>query len=151
MNWLNVPHQSQREPSWCLPACVAIVSAYWGVPISQTDVAHWLGTSDIGTPSNRTQWLNSKNFTVIYSEGSVTTLIDWLGQGCPLILFLYTGDLPYWTIDTAHAVVLAGLDGESAILVDPAVDEIKCIVSIGDLLLAWSQFDYTFAVIQPQS
>ena len=30
----------------------------------------------------------------------------WLAQTVPCILFLRTGELPYWQLDTPHAVVL---------------------------------------------
>ncbi|NOG37220.1 MAG: hypothetical protein HND44_22025 [Chloroflexi bacterium] len=50
---MNVPHLLQDKPSWCLPACVAMVAAYWEQPLYQADVAQWLGTTDIGTPSGR--------------------------------------------------------------------------------------------------
>ncbi len=29
MPWLNVPHLRQAKTGWCLPACVAMVAAYW--------------------------------------------------------------------------------------------------------------------------
>jgi ABC-type bacteriocin/lantibiotic exporter with double-glycine peptidase domain len=149
MNWLNVTHQPQHKSSWCLPACVAMVSTYWGIPVRQVDVARWLGTSDIGTPSSRTQRLTNQKYSVIYGEGSLAILSGWLEQDAPLILFVRTGDLPYWKIDTAHALIVAGLDTEQATLIDPAVDAAYCVVPLGDLLLAWSHFDYTFAVVRP--
>ena len=149
MNWLNILHQPQHNPSWCLPACVAMVSAYWGIPTLQADAARWLGTSDIGTPSRRIQRLSNRKYSVVYGEGSLAILAEWLVQGVPLILFVRTGDLPYWDMDTAHAVILAGLDREQATLIDPAIDEVFTAVSVGDLLLAWSHFDYTYAAVRP--
>jgi hypothetical protein len=46
-----------------------------------------------------------------------------------------------------HAVVLVGLIGEQVYLLDPAVDQTPVIISSADLLLAWSYFDYTYAVV----
>jgi hypothetical protein len=112
MPWLNVPYQQQLKPGWCLPACVAMVSAYWRQPLSQESVAQWLGTELIGTPVGRITGLVRRGFDVLYTTGSPVTLTEWLNQGVPPILFVRTGDLrPLWTLDTPHAVVLAGSRG----------------------------------------
>ena len=51
MPWLNVPHLQQSEAGWCLPACVAMVAAYWKQPLTQADIARWLDTRGVGTPA----------------------------------------------------------------------------------------------------
>jgi len=38
---LNVPRLRQDKEGWCLPACVAMVAAYWGQPLLQADIANW--------------------------------------------------------------------------------------------------------------
>ena len=54
------------------------------------------------------------------------------------------------TVDTPHAVVLASLvDDEEAYLFDPGVDDAPQKVTAGNLMLAWSPFDYAYAVITP--
>lgn len=50
-------------------------------------------------------------------------------------------------VDTAHAAALVGLEAEQAFLLDPAVEQTPVLVYSDDLLLAWSYFDYTFAVL----
>jgi ABC-type bacteriocin/lantibiotic exporter with double-glycine peptidase domain len=149
---LNVPHLIQDEPSWCLPACIAMVAAYWEQPLYQADVAQWLGTRSIGTPSSRTLRLTQYGFDVIYQTGSLSQLGVWVGENVPCILFVQTGALSYWQLDTPHAVVLAGLTSETAHIFDPAVTEAKpATVSIEELMLAWSYSDYTYTVLQPKS
>ena len=75
MSWLTVPHLQQVRDGWCLPACVAMVAAYWQQPLTQADVANWLGTrDDIGTPAGRVQRLAQRGFDVIYRTGSVLEL-----------------------------------------------------------------------------
>jgi ABC-type bacteriocin/lantibiotic exporter with double-glycine peptidase domain len=147
MKWLNVPHLRQVELGWCLPACVAMVTAYWQHPLLQADVARWLGTRGVGTPSSRIQRLTQHGLEVIYRTGSLEELATWINQGVPCILFLRTGELPYWQVDTPHAVVLAGLEANSAYLFDPAVETAPIAVPLDDLMLAWSHFDYTYAVL----
>lgn len=150
MPWLNVPHLRQVKTGWCLPACVAMVTAYLQQPLLQDDVAHWLDTDDLaGTPSSRVTRLTRRDFNVAYEDfGTVVELEGWLNRQIPPILFVLTGELSYWSIDTAHAVVLAGLSGDQAHLFDPAVETAPIIVSTEELLLAWSYFEYTYAVIE---
>lgn len=42
MPWLDVPHVQQADVGWCLPVCVAMVTAYLKQPLLQDDVAEWL-------------------------------------------------------------------------------------------------------------
>ncbi len=149
MPWLNVPHLQQNRPSWCLPACIAMVSAYWEQPLLQEDIAHWLDTTDIGTPASRIHRLFRYGFDVHYGEGSLATLTDWIERRYPVILFVRTGDLPTWSVDTPHAVVVAGLEADTAYLFDPARPTAPDPVSIPALLLAWSHLDYVYTVLRP--
>lgn len=148
MPCLKIPHQKQIDPGWCLPACVAMITAYWQHPLSQTKIAHWLGTESFGTPSSRIQRLARRGFDIVYQTGSLADLADWLSNQVPCILFIRTGELPYWAMDTPHAIVLAGLENEQAFLFDPEMDVAPQTVSQGDLMLAWSPFDYAFATLR---
>lgn len=148
MPWLKVPHLKQTEPAWCLPACIAMVAAYWQEPLYQPDIAQWLGTTAIGTASSRIQKLTQYGFDVIYQTGSLAQLQHWISQKSPCILFIRTGDLSYWQVDTAHAVVLAGFESEKVFLYDPALESAPINTTVDELMLAWSHSDYTYAVLQ---
>jgi ABC-type bacteriocin/lantibiotic exporter with double-glycine peptidase domain len=128
-----------------------MVAAYWEQPLLQADVATWLGVTGVGAPASRIKRLEARGFEVVDRTGSLAELGSWLAQGTPCILFVRTGELPYWDVDTAHAVVLTGLTDERAFLLDPAVGEAPVEVSPDDLLLAWSYFDYTYAVLTVES
>jgi hypothetical protein len=65
----------------------------------------------------------------------------------PCIVFVRTGDLPYWQVDTRHAVVLVGLDATNAYLRDPGVEDAPVAVSIDAFMLAWSYSGYTYAIL----
>ena len=153
MTWLNVPHLPQAELGWCLPACVAMVTAYLQQPLLQDDVARWLDTDElIGTPANRIGRVAQRGFVVTYNApGSYAELATWLQRRSPPILFILTGELSYWADDCQHAVVLAGFTGDEAHLFDPGVETAPMTVSMEELLLAWSHFDYTYAVIEVAS
>lgn len=148
MPWLDAPHIRQDRDAWCLPACVVMVAAYWQQPLTQADVANWLGTRDaIGTPAGQVRRLAQHGFDIIYRSGSWPELEGWLGRKAPCILFVRTGELPYWQVDTPHALVLVGLEGDSAYVLDPAEETAPTEVALGDLTLAWSYSDYTYAVL----
>lgn len=99
MHWLDVPHERQRSSSWCLPACIAMVGAYWEQPLTQEDIARWLGTRDIGTPAGPITQLERRGFAVLYTTGGLEQLRELLAQSVPPILFVHTGDLlPHWRV-----------------------------------------------------
>jgi hypothetical protein len=62
---------------------------------------------------------------------------------------LRTGDLPYWLLDTPHAVALAGMEPDQAYLFDPAWDAAPVTVALADWLPAWSHTEYSYAVLRP--
>ena len=86
----------------------------------------------------------------MYTTGSPATLTEWLNQGVPPILFVRTGDLrPLWTLDTPHAVVLAGIEGDTCVLFDPGLTTAPAFVTLGNLLLAWLHTDDAYAILRP--
>jgi len=125
-----------------------MVAAYWRRPLSQAEVARWLGVRGGGAPASRIQRLAERGFEVKYTTGSLSDLCVWLSRGAPVIVFVRTCELPYWNVDTPHAVVLVGVEDERAYLFDPAMDAAPVVVSVGDLMLAWSYFDYTYAALK---
>jgi hypothetical protein len=122
-----------------------------GYPLLQADVARWLGTQFVGTPASHIHHMSQRGFAVTYDTGSLTVLETWLQRQMPLILFLRTGDLPHWSVDTPHAIVLAGFNATTppseSYLFDPGLETGPSTVSTESLLLAWSHFDYTYAIL----
>lgn len=133
---LNIPHIQQTKDGWCLPACVAMVTAYWQQPLLQDDVALWLGATNVGVPASRVHRLSARGWTVVYRTGSLQDVISWLEKGIPCILFVRTGDLPYWELDTPHAIVASGVQNEIVNVIDPAKETAPFRVGTAHLLLA---------------
>jgi hypothetical protein len=93
--------------------------------------------------------LSQRGFGVTYNDsGTLTDLEDWLNRQVPPILFVNTGELSYWNIDTQHAVVLGGFTGNNAHLFDPDIDTTPVTVPTDEMLLAWLYSDYTYATIE---
>lgn len=148
-NLLPVSHRKQRQQADCLAACAAMVLEYWRRPVSYARLVALLGIQDFGAPSSNIRHLADLDLSVSFSQGTLAHLEAHLQRGEPCIVFLHTGELPYWTEDTGHAVVVVGLDSDTVYLNDPAFDQAPQRVSHGDFLLAWLDFDYDYAVITP--
>ena len=124
-----------------------MLTAYLGRPISQQHLARLFDTQDFGTPASRIRRLDQLGFSVIYESGSVPLLWHQIESGVPCIVFVWTGDLPYWSVSTPHAIVVIAITDDAVWVNDPAFDAAPQKVPLGDFELAWSEFDYRCAVI----
>ena len=146
-DWLRVPHYKQSQEGLCLPACVRMVLAYLGRDTDEDRLAQTLKTRSFGTPADNIRFLGKLGYTVLFERGTESDLRRWLGQSLPCIVFLKTEALPYWKTEHAHAVVLVGLSDDVAHVNDPAFDDAPQVIPLEHFLLAWSEFDYEYAVI----
>ena len=148
-NVLSVPHFSQETDGYCLPACAQMVLNYLGVVRSQADLARLLGTrANIGTPHSHLARLKSPTIDVLYAAGDWDDLQQHLEQGRPVIAFVQAGELPHWRgRKSRHAVVVVGMELDTVTVLDPASSPEPIDVPVGDFMLAWDEFDNTFAVI----
>ncbi len=149
---LPVPHRRQLADGYCLPACVQMVLAYWGVERDQSNLARQLQMIEkAGTPGSRVRLLTSATLEVIYRSGNLADLYAALSLQVPPIMLVYTGELPYWNRATAHAVVLLGIESDLAILNDPNAHQAAIHVPLGDLLLAWDEMANLYALLKRKS
>ena len=64
---LPVPHRPQQSEAGCLPACVEMVMAYWGIEQTQVELATQLGTDPIGgVPCSRVLRLHLPSLSILY-------------------------------------------------------------------------------------
>ena len=147
-DWLTVPHFRQSRDGRCLPACARMVLAYLGHDYAEEDLARLLRTRSFGTPADNIRLLSQLNCSVVFEQGTEADLRRHLTRGLPCIIFLKTEILPHWQIEDAHAVVLVGLADETVYINDPAFDGAPVSVPLQNFLLAWSEFDYEYAVIE---
>lgn len=147
---LQVPHHQQWIDGYCLPACVQMVLAYWGIEREQAVLAKLLGTiPGVGTPGSRVHKLVPMGLAVTYAQGSLTDLQIALTHNLPPILLVYTGELPYWSLATAHAIVLCGISEDWALVNDPGIAQPMVQANVGDLLLAGDAMANLYALLQP--
>ncbi len=149
-NWLPVPHHSQTEDADCLAACVAMVLDYLGQPLAYDDLLRLLDTRPYGTVTRNVLRLTRLGLSVMYREGTLAGLRDWLDRGQPVIALVKTGELPYWSYNTLHAIVLIGYDEANVYANDPHFSQAQ-VIPIGDFELAWLEMGNRYIVITPAS
>jgi hypothetical protein len=126
-----------------------MVLAYWGIQHHQRDLAKELQMiPGAGTPGSRILRLTSPSLNIYYGQGQLTELESALDQGIPPIVLVYTGEVPYWNIATAHAVVLIGKSDETVIVNDPALQQGGASISLGDFHLAWDEMSNFYTLLK---
>lgn len=146
-NLLPVPHYPQSDSGRCLPACARMILAFLDYKIAEDDLASLLGTQYFGTPAPHLHRLTRLGFHVRYESTALETVQNHLINGVPCLLFVQTGDLPYWHENTGHVVVAVDIQDDFIFVNDPAFPTAPQKIPLDYFLLAWSEFDHRFAVI----
>ena len=144
---LSVPHQRQRGDGDCLAACAAMVLIYLGQAVEYPLILRLLNIKPYGAPAGNIRLLATPDLHVIYSKTGLAGLEAMLQQGHPVIVFVRTGELPYWTYSTDHALLVVGHDEGHFYVNDPHRTEVPIAVPRGDFELAWLERDYHYALI----
>jgi hypothetical protein len=63
-------------------------------------------------------------FEITYREATLPIIAGYLQADQPVIAFVDTAELPYWSVATNHALVIIGLDADNVIANDPAIDNV---------------------------
>jgi ABC-type bacteriocin/lantibiotic exporter with double-glycine peptidase domain len=146
---LPVPHQQQQSDGDCLAACAAMVLNYLNSSIDYTELQRLLKIKPYGAPASNIRLLVQLNLSVTYSVTDMTGIESMLEQGHPVIVFVRTSELPYWSYGTDHALLVVGY-GEANIYVnDPNFTNAPIAVPRGDFELAWLERDYYYALVTP--
>lgn len=146
---LNVPLIAQSDRADCLPTCVEMVLTFLGQRVEREWLRRVLESSDLGTPGFKLLNLQRYGYEVTYAAATdERALASALADGIPPVALVYTTHLPYWERETAHAVVIIAMDAEHVTLNDPAFPTAPQTISRDAFMLAWSDFDYLYAVIR---
>jgi len=150
LHLLSIEHSRQEKPANCLAACAQMALRHIDIAATQDQLNQLLGLTEAGIPASRIKRLAQQGVNVVYATGDDSILRNTIEQGIPLIAFLATGDLPNWYVSLRHAVLVVGFDDADVYLHDPAFPSAPIPVNWDDFLLAWSEFDYAYAVISPK-
>lgn len=146
---LPVTHLKQRRDGDCLAACAAMILDFMGRGVDYSRLLLLLGIKNYGAPAGNIRHVSQLGLNVEYSVTDSAGLFRMLADGTPLIVFVRTGDLPYWKYKTDHAVVVVGYDSDthSVFLNDPYFEEAPILVPLEYFELAWLERDNYYAVI----
>ncbi len=144
---LPIPHFKQAKTNTCLPASARIVLAHLGHSIDEATLERLLETKPFGTPVRNIQRVSTFGFSVSFASSSLVNLRAALAEGNPVIVFVMTGNMKYWRLNVAHALVVVGIDDEKIYLNDPWFDKAPQVCSIDEFLAAWAEFDHLAAII----
>lgn len=144
---LPVPHQQQQSDGDCLAACAAMVLNYLNIPIGYTELQRLLKIKPYGAPASNIRLLAHLDLSVTYSVTDMAGIESILKQDHPIIVFVRTGELPYWSYGTDHALLVVGYDEANLYVNDPHFANAPIIVPRGDFELAWLERDYYYALL----
>jgi hypothetical protein len=124
-----------------------MVLTFFGQSVERKWLRRVMESSVLGTPGFKVLNLRRHGYDVTYASATdERTLMQSLADGVPPIVLLHTRHLPYWERETAHAVVLIAMDQDQATLNNPAFPDVQ-VVSRGDFMLSWLDFDCLYALI----
>ncbi len=147
---LKLANYRQTKESDCLAACASMMLEAVGIVVPYPRLLSILDVAPWGTPHRNICKLLEiiPNVRVTYRQGELTDLYRALDTGLPPAVFVWTGELPYWSIATWHAVVLVGYDKQQFYVNDPAFAVAPQPVGQGDFDLAWLAYDSYYAVVE---
>jgi len=150
---LAIPHRTEEFSGGCLPACCQMALAFFDIARSQKQIATQIGHIEgAGTPARNVARLSVFGVDAQYIEsGTLSDLCKGVETGAVIIVFVRTGELPYWDKDTPHALVVVGIETDIIYVNDPAFENAPIAMAIGDFVLAWDEFGNQYAIVRRES
>lgn len=143
---LHVPHYLQSDDSTCGPASLRMVFAYYGLNMSEEDIAEICQhTYELGCKSEDMECAaKSLGFDVYLKNNSTIDELEKLvNAGVPVIVDWFCGDPP-----EGHSSVVIGVSDKNVYILDPYLEEMR-VVAKGDFRRCW--FDFYETPITPQN
>ena len=120
---------------------------YLGHRVDYPRLLKLLKIKPYGAPASNIRLLAALGLNVVYSKTDLGGLEAMLEAGHPVIVFVRTGDLPYWTYSTAHALLVVGFDEDRLYVHDPHSSDAPIAVPRHDFELAWLEREYYYALV----
>ncbi len=146
---LEIPHRTEQFTGGCLIACSQMALAFFGISVSQEELAQLLDhVPGVGTPARKILRLSRYGVSVLYQQnGTLKDIEQEIRRNSVVIAFVRTGNLPYWEEDVPHAVIVAGIEAGVLYLNDPSFREAPVPVPEDDFILAWDEFGCQWAAV----
>jgi ABC-type bacteriocin/lantibiotic exporter with double-glycine peptidase domain len=146
MRLLRIEHKRQEVSTGCLAACAQMALAHLGITVAQAALNQCLGLTPAGVPTSHLSRLERYGVQVGFRRGLADDLRSILDQDIPPIVFVCTAPLSYWQVNTQHAVLVSGYDGDRFTINDPAFPGPYQVPSL-TLMLAGDEFDNRYALV----
>ncbi len=148
LHLLPVEHYPQEEKAGCLAACTQMALQYLDISSKQRQLNRLFELGEIGAQFSRLERLTRYGVKVSIQAGDEDELKQAIDRGIPPILFVRTNQLTtYWSADVRHALLVIGYDDTHLYLNDPAFPDAPQRVPLDEVMLAWLEFDYAYALI----
>ncbi len=85
-----------------------MVLEYIGRGLDYANLLRLLKIRDFGAPASNIRLVEQLGLSVTYSVTNMDGLIRMVDSGTPVIVFVRTGNLPYWKHQTDHAILVIG-------------------------------------------
>lgn len=107
---LDVPFVKQRD-QFCGPASLSSVFAYYGIEISQEEIAKEVYDPRLkgALITDLESYAKRKGFKTLLKEGNLQELKETIDKGIPPIVLV---DLGYLWVSVPHYMVVVGYDGD---------------------------------------
>ena len=141
---LDVPHFIQSDDSTCGPASLKMIFAYYGVDISEKEIAYACNhTYEFGCQGeDMVCAANHFGFEVYLKNNSTIEEIERLiDVNVPVIVDWFCGDPP-----EGHSSVCIGYSENNLFILDPYIEEMR-VVNKSDFVRCW--FDFRNIPISP--
>ena len=143
---LSVPHYLQSDDSTCGPASLRMVMAFYGLEVSEEDLAVACGHSyELGCRSEDMACAaRAMGFDVYFKNNStIEELSRLVNAGAPVIVDWFCGDPP-----EGHSSVVIGVSDDDIYILDPFLEEMR-VVAKEDFRRCW--FDFYETPINPNN
>lgn len=119
--YLDVPYEKYAGTNWCLPASGAMIFKYYGLEVTQTEIASKVIENGKSSISKFIDFTKNLGFNAEYTDRTIKEIKDLLKQDIPVIAIQCYS----LTISDTHARVIIGYDDENqeVVINDPVIGE----------------------------
>lgn len=146
---LQVPFVEQKG-NLCGPAAVAMVLSFYGVPVSQREVAEKTFTPSLNAsllPDLENYVNELPGFAALSDSLSLEDLEEKIQEGHPTIVLVDEGIGPYQVL---HYMVVVGIDRSQDKIVCHTRKTINKVFPTGYFLKKWHKMDNAALIISPE-
>lgn len=128
----------QKTDYTCGPSCLKMVFDYFGLKLTEEQIAKLAGTTVDGTaPEKLVSCSNKLGFEAHYKvNSSISDIKKFLNKRVPVIV-------DWFSVDEGHYSVVVGMDSQNIYLADPEFGKIKSM-KLNDFYRVWFDFSGDF-------